>query len=168
MTAAGSASVERSAGIIVPGELRDPDLRGLLRYWEERCDDGCVPARADIDPLDFPRLLPRVFMVRVEHDPLSFVYSLVGEENIEAHGYNFTGMDVRELDRIGPGYGSSMHSFYSLVSNGGRALAAAGNMSFVDRDFRAFEALYLPLASKNGRVEHIMGAASYGSCAGPF
>ncbi|MBO6634462.1 MAG: PAS domain-containing protein [Parvibaculum sp.] len=162
MAAGKSRRVENSACLVEPGELSDPAFGELLSYWEARRCGRDMPARADIDPVHFPRLLPRVFMVRVDHDPLAFVYSLAGGENVEAHGRNFTGMDVRDLDGWWPGYGSSLHEFYSLVVHGGVPLAASGTMNFVDREFRAFEAIYLPLAAQDGEVGHIMGAALYG------
>lgn len=163
MAAGKSRRVEHSARLVEPDELSDPAFGQLLHYWEARRGGRHIPARADIDPVHFPRLLPSIFMVRVDHNPLAFVYSLAGGENVEAHGRNFTGMDVRELDGWWPGYGSSLHDFYSLVVHGGVPLAASGTMNFVDREFRAFEALYMPLAAQDGDVGHIMGVALYGS-----
>lgn len=158
--------VERSSRLVPLGELDDPALGNLLRYWEARRNGSDMPARADINPVHFPRLLPHVFMVRVDCDPLAFVYSLAGDENVEAHGHNFTGMDVRELDCWWPGYGGSLHEFYSHVVRCRKAVAASGTMSFVDREFRAFKAIYLPLAAPDGAVAHIMGAALYGPAEG--
>jgi len=158
----GNRRVEDSARLVPLDELGNPALGTLLHYWEARRGGRDIPARADIDPVHFPRLLPHVFMIRVDRDPLTFVYSLAGGENVEAHGYNFTGMDVRKLDSIWPGYGSSLSEFYSHVVQRREVVAASGSMSFVDREFRAFEAIYLPLAAPDGSVGHIMGAALYG------
>lgn len=160
---AGSRRVANSARLIPSDELGDPALGALQRYWEAKRGRFDIPVRADIDPIHFPRLLPNVFMVRVKRDPLSFVYSLAGGENVEAHGHNFTGMEVRELDGIWPGYGSSMSRFYSHVVQCRKAVAASGTMDFVDREYRVFEAIYLPLAAPDGAVGHILGAALYSS-----
>src|SRR3546814_8913719 len=43
--------------------IPDPRLRDLARYWFARCRDGLVPRRADIDPLEFPPLLPNVILL---------------------------------------------------------------------------------------------------------
>lgn len=120
-----------------------------------------MPTRDDIKPWRFPALLPRIFMIRVTQGPLAFTYSLVGDENVEAHGLNFTGVEVRSLDDLKPGYGASMHDFYSRVYRRRKPMAARGTMNFIDRAFCAFESVYLPLADKSGAISHIMGAACY-------
>lgn len=153
--------VEHSATAISPRDLGNAALRELWAHWEERRPENGIPERPQVDPLRFPRLLPQVFILKVEESPTSFVYSLVGEANIEAHGANFTGLDVRELDSIWPGYGSSLHDFYSYVAGRKEGVAVRGNMRFVDRGFRHFESVYLPLAGKEGETAQILGAAAY-------
>lgn len=153
--------VEESAELIAFDKLSEPSLREIAQHWETARKGHDMPGRADIHPAHFPRLLPRIFMIRVATEPLSFTYSLVGGENVDAHGRNFTGMEVRELDDLWPGYGTSMHNFYALVLRERRPKAARGVMKFVDRGFCAFESVYLPLATPEGVVSHIMGAAVY-------
>lgn len=153
--------VEHSATAISPCELGNAALRELWAHWEERRPENGIPERPQVDPLRFPRLLPQIFILKVEENPPSFVYSLVGEANIEAHGANFTGLDVRELDRAWPGYGASLHDFYTFVAGGKRAVAVRGDMRFVDRGFRHFESVYLPLAGEEGETAQILGAAAY-------
>jgi hypothetical protein len=153
--------VEHSATAIAPRDLADTALRELWAHWEEcRPADG-IPARSQVNPLRFPRLLPQVFIMKVEESPTSFVYSLVGEANIEAHGANFTGLDVRDLNKTWPGYGTSLHDFYTFVAGRKKAVAVRGDMRFVDRGFRHFESVYLPLAGKEGETAQILGAAAY-------
>lgn len=155
-----NATVEESARVVTLDEVADPELRKLLSYWEQKREGRDMPSRDDIVPTAFPRLMPRMFMVRVEEGP-SFVYSLVGNENVEAHGGNFTGMDVRDLDRKSSGYGASMHRFYAEIAAQRRPCAAEGSLQFVNRGFCRFAAIYLPLAAADGKVSHIMGAAAY-------
>lgn len=155
--------VEHSASQIAPAELGDPALVALWRHWLEKCPQSGLPLRGDVNPIRFPRLLPRVFIVQVAGDPPAFTYSLVGEENIEAHGSNFKGRDIRDLDGPWPGYGASLHEFYSFVVAGRDAVAARGAMNFLDKGFRRFEAIYLPLSSGDGNVSQILGAAHYSS-----
>ncbi|WP_293334536.1 PAS domain-containing protein [Parvibaculum sp.] len=154
------ASLEDSARIVPLEDVSDPSLRDLLSYWEQIRAGRDMPARREIMPTVFPRLMPRMFMVRVQEGP-SFVYSLAGNETVEAHGDNFTGMDVRELDRHAPGYGTSMQRFYSSIVRSRRPCAAEGSLQFVNRGFCRFKSIYLPLASGEGTVSHIMGAAAY-------
>lgn len=107
--------IERSAERNAPGELRDPSLVALWKHWQEMRPEGGLPLRTAIEPIRFPRLLPRMFIIQVTGEPPVFSYTLVGEENIEAHGSSFKGRDARDLDEPWPGYGASLHDFYSYV-----------------------------------------------------
>lgn len=153
--------IKESAGLIAPGDLSAPQLRELMAYWEARRGERAMPGRSDIDPMQVPRLLPHIFMVRLTREPLEFTYTLIGGENAEAHGQNFTGWKVHDLDSLWPGYGTAMHDFYAYVARRGRPRAASGVMSFLDRGFYEFEAVYLPLAAADGEIGHIMGGAVY-------
>lgn len=53
----------------VPSELDDSRFRWLFQYWVERCRDGRLPGRPDIDPLDFPHLLGRIYLIEVVRTP---------------------------------------------------------------------------------------------------
>lgn len=154
------APVEESARLLALDELPEPSLREVLAYWDMKRAGREMPSRNDIVPTAFPRLMPRMFMIRVGEGP-AFTYSLVGSENIEAHGENFTGMDVRDLDRKRPGYGTSMHRFYVSIVQRRQPCAAGGSLAFMNRGLRRFSAIYLPLAGDDGVVSHIMGVAAY-------
>ncbi|MDO9125333.1 MULTISPECIES: PAS domain-containing protein [Pseudomonadota] len=153
--------VEESARLIAIEELSEAPLVEMAQYWETKRAGRKTPLRSDMNPADFVRLMPRIFMLRVGPDPLTFTYSLIGDDNVQAHGRNFTGWNVRDLDNIWPGYGTSMHDFYALILRRAKPQAACGEMSFVDRGFCRFEAVYLPLAVADGTIGHIMGAAVY-------
>lgn len=159
--AGNNGCVEESASLIALKDLSEPPLIEMAHYWETKRAGRKTPLRSDMNPAHFVRLMPRIFMLRVGHDPLTFTYSLIGDDNVQAHGRNFTGCNVRDLDNIWPGYGTSMHNFYALVSRRANPQAACGKMSFVDRGFCRFEAIYLPLAASDGTISHIMGAAVY-------
>lgn len=72
----------------------DPDrpvLRPLLSYWQDKRADRQLPARADIDPIDIPRLLPHIGLIDVEHDPRRFHYRLVGSYMVTLFGVSYQG-----------------------------------------------------------------------------
>ncbi|MBO6667277.1 PAS domain-containing protein [Parvibaculum sp.] len=155
-----SSPVEECARVIALEEVADPSLRELIAYWETKRAGRDMPLREEIVPTAFPRLMPRMFMIRVEPGP-AFIYSLVGNANIEAHGGNYTGMNVRDLDRKSPGYGATVHRLYTSIVEGRRPYAARGSLQFVNRGFCSFTSIYLPLAAADGTVTHILGAAAY-------
>lgn len=88
---------------------REPDwlpgaglrLREIYHYWLARCRDGRPPRRADIDPVDIPRLLSRLIIVDLVPDERRFVYRLVGTKEVEVRGFDPTGKSVGE-GFIGP------------------------------------------------------------------
>lgn len=57
-----------------PAELKD-----FARYWLSRRNGRSMPRKADIDPIDIPWALPRIFMIARGPNG-RFVYHLVGGE----------------------------------------------------------------------------------------
>lgn len=72
-------------------------LRQLHDYWN-RCRAGrAMPARADIDPLDIPRLLPILLLLDVEPGSGRLKVRVAGTAVVEMYGADYTG---RYLDDI--------------------------------------------------------------------
>jgi hypothetical protein len=55
-----------------------------------------MPARADVDPVDIPRLLSGVCLVDDVPDERRYVYRLVGTGDVEVRGNDPTGKSVAE------------------------------------------------------------------------
>ncbi len=55
-----------------------------------------MPSRSDLDPVEMKPFLSSLILVDVKHDPLNFVYRLVGTKEVSARGFDPTGCDVRE------------------------------------------------------------------------
>jgi len=49
----------------IPSDL----LQRMLAYWQSKCGGHAMPARADIDPVEFPWGLGNVSLLDVERDP---------------------------------------------------------------------------------------------------
>jgi hypothetical protein len=62
------------------------------RYWLAKRGTRVMPARSDINPADFPLLLP--YLVLVESVDDQFRYRLVGSAITRAAGYDPTGRAV--------------------------------------------------------------------------
>ena len=56
--------------------IADAEHRDLLLWWLAARGDRAMPPRADFDPLDHPRRLPRVFLVAVSVEAPRFRYRL--------------------------------------------------------------------------------------------
>ena len=52
-------------------------LSALLDYWRSKCRARAMPARADIDPAEIPRLLPYLMLLDMPKGRLR--YRLAGE-----------------------------------------------------------------------------------------
>lgn len=147
------------------GHIQDPRLARLADYWQSKRGDRPIPYRADIDPVDFPRLLPNVWLV--QYDPVQdrFLYRLSGEEIRRVHPGIAFGRYIDEflspqaLARIQPLYREvlgldggpptilHMHGFiYRIIEY---ALSATG------------ERLVLPLLDGDGEPRFIFGATLY-------
>jgi len=103
-----------------PLPLTDERLEQAYRYWRGKAAGRPMPARADIDPIDIPRLLPDVMLVERLADG-RYRYRLIGTENARAQGINATG---RYLDEVLPGleYRAHVLALYDECVHQRRAL----------------------------------------------
>jgi len=115
-----------------------------------------MPRRADIDPTDIPKLLPKIMLVEVLASG-RYRYRLIGTENDEAHGVNATG---RYLDEVlpGPEYRTHVLELYDECVRSGRALYS--ECLFVSPQQRAPErhrkVLFLPLSDDGETVNQVL------------
>jgi hypothetical protein len=94
-----------------PDCKRYPDIDRILSYWRAKKGDRPFPSRADIDPMEFRRELPRVMMAEVSYDPLDFRYRVAGTGLFAMHGRELTGKRARELEP--PEFGALIHGHYA-------------------------------------------------------
>lgn len=81
--------------------LPDERLRRLADYWFARCSEDSVPARAAIDPVDFPDLLPNIMLIErvIEEGHDRYRFRLAGTDIAHYTGRELTG---RFLDEVVP------------------------------------------------------------------
>lgn len=72
---------ETSGTVITNGRLRE-----LLEYWRSKRGSRLMPARADIDPIEIPTLLPIIGLVDVLDGGARFRFRLLGTEVVDAAG----------------------------------------------------------------------------------
>lgn len=70
----------------------------LIDYWQDRAVNGQAPARAAIDPTDFPTLLPQVFILG-RRGPADYVFRLAGGLIRDLHGMDLRGAAFTHLWR---------------------------------------------------------------------
>lgn len=136
----------------VPRNLDDPKFRWIFDYWRERFRGDALPARSDVDPVDFPGLLGRINLIDVVQEPprTRFRYRLWGSIVTELMGKDCTGQFLDEIDildqsEIGRVFRQAVetrqpHFWQRPVPDG-------------NQRYRSYRRLLLPLAEDGERVD---------------
>src|SRR5579864_7045143 len=70
--------------------ITDPRLQQAFDYWQSKRAGRLMPRRADLDPVDIPKLLPHIMLTDVV-GPGRYRYRLIGTEIEQAQGMHATG-----------------------------------------------------------------------------
>ncbi len=74
-----------------------PDkILSFYNYWDSKRHGRMMPSRSDLDPIEMKTFLSSLILVDVKHEPLNFIYRLVGTKEVSARGFDPTGCEVRE------------------------------------------------------------------------
>lgn len=128
-------------------DIASPALRALYSYWDEKWQGRRMPTRADIEPLEIPTLLPIVYLVDVERDPLRFRFRLVGTRIVAWFGRDTTGSYVDE---------SSVCRYRDVLAC---RLSAYDRLLMPELQgrHRHYERLIMPLAGRDGTIGMLLG-----------
>lgn len=80
----------------IPSDL----LQRMLAYWQSKCGGHAMPARADIDPVEFAWGLGNVSLLDVERDPLQFRYRLAGSKLTRIMEVDLTGRSIDDIKHV--------------------------------------------------------------------
>jgi len=120
-----------------------------------------MPARRDIDPLEFPYVLGDLMLVDVlrEPEPVRFRVRLHGTKLVTQAGYDMTGKSLDALPR--PEYRAYvLERCRGLVATGEPLVTVHDRV--LDGRIRRYEALWLPLADDGDHVDLLICALIYG------
>lgn len=137
--------------------LDHPDLRTMFDYWRERRRAGRLPGRCDIDPVDFPKQLPRVALVDVLDEAAGqhFQYRLTGTEIVARAGRDPTGKRFDEL--YSDDYLAQALETYRAIVQTGAPHYSRRVFPMVDgREHLEYARLILPLAADGRRVDMLL------------
>ncbi len=70
-------------------------VRAIYLYWDGKRNGRLMPSRADLDPVDIPKLLPDICLVDVVPDARKYVYRLIGTNECAMRGRDPTGLAGR-------------------------------------------------------------------------
>ena len=137
--------------------LKPQPLIRLYDYWLSKSDQGRIPSRAQIDPLDVPDLLSIIFLIDVidDQEGQEFRFRLVGSKITEIVGSDPTGQsftsfyDDENLE--------DMTAIYESVTSSGEPFMNSGTAPFSNKDYVRMVRLLLPLSEDGTRVDMILG-----------
>ena len=136
--------------------FQTPVVERAYAYWASKRASDRLPSRADLRPEEIPLLLPYVFLVDVEWQPLAFRFRLVGTEITRLAQREYTGVRVN-AEEYGPCW-KIVFSTYSRVVYSARPEVAIWSAPWNDRDFLTYERLIAPLCSAGGEIGMLFGA----------
>jgi hypothetical protein len=142
-----------------------PDIRAIVTYWRAIHPDTGLPGRQHFDPLDIPKLLPRIRILDVVGDPPRFKTRLLGTKIAEGTGFDYTG---RYLDEVYPEFASSAAAHgLSAVLRTGELHWRRGNPALVrGKELMTIERVYLPFARDGRKIDMILTCLLFGDCSG--
>jgi len=134
-------------------EIPSETLRRMHAYWRSKCRGEQLPARKDIDPLDFPWALGLVCLLDVGRYPLTFRYRLDGTTIAERYGADLTGQTI---DEVKPEFHAALlRKHFTEVAESGRPTLYRISLRYGGHA-RTYMRLALPLASDGKTVDMIM------------
>jgi hypothetical protein len=137
----------------------DQRLKALYEYWNRLRGDRMMPSRADFDPTAIPRLLPLIVMYAVGDDG-GYTVRLVGEEIVQFTGRNSAGW--RAGAGLPPEATERLTKNLNAVRDERAPKFRAGKARwFPAKDYRDFEACFLPLSTDGERVNMILGGVAF-------
>lgn len=141
--------------MVLPRDGTDPRLSALLAYWDGRRGGRPMPARADLDPADIPRLLPNVFLVDVGREADDLRWRLAGTEVVRMFGAEVTGRTVGE--GMDPVASRLLRARLAFVVRSARPVYVTGTMGLASDRHVPFQRLVLPLSADGRRVDMLFG-----------
>jgi len=139
-------------------DITSERLVRLFDYWEGKRAGRPLPARAALDPVDFPYILPNLALADVLRDPLRFRFRVVGTEIVRRDGTDLTGKTTD--DHPLAEYRTLLRDTYSAVVAGGEP-AVFRRERLMDGKPRQYEVLYLPLAGDGVTIDMLMVALDF-------
>lgn len=144
-----AASVELVSSVL-PATCH-PKVRQLADYWLAIHPGDALPGRQHFDPADIPGLLPNLWLVDIQHDPMRFRLRLLGTRVVDYAGEDNTG---RWVDEKWPGFDAT--AFSEIVTSGKPSWYRGPSKLRPEKDYYELERVRFPLAQDGMRVDMIL------------
>ena len=145
-----------------PDVTDDASFLELLAYWQDKRAGRELPLRAAIDPLELRRHLGSLGMIECLPEFEDFRFRLIGSRIVETYGRDSTGKTVGELyAQTDPAFGDFLRNTLRHVATHKLIARCTGSLRPVDRDYRRFDSLLLPLDGGDGAVGWILNGVHF-------
>lgn len=153
------ADPDATAGPTVPlealvGEDAPRSMHDFVGYWARKRGDAWLPAFSDIDPVDIPWALSRIYIVSVRSDG-DFVYRLAGEAIAERYDRSLKG--VRISDLFTGQSATPILQRWQRVASGPYAYYSHTQHSSIRGPSVTARRVMMPLGVDGRRADHLVG-----------
>lgn len=141
------------------GHVREPVLRQLVEYWLAKRGGRLMPSLADIDPVEIPWALSRIWILDYLPDVRRFRYRLAGEEINAVTGQTLRGLyldetlPVERCEKILRKYEHVVENL-SVVHDSGRVYMREERLATGER-------IVFPLSNDGETVAALLGGTVY-------
>lgn len=143
-----AAQAKALQGASIADLVSDGELLKLFDYWCGKRQGRPMPAKADIDPVEIPWALNRIFLLDYDPDD-GFRYRLAGEEIAKVFGHaNLKGL---RLDDILSAEGAQkVETRWMAMVQGPCVVSMTGMVYYAANRLGVGERLLMPLADEAG------------------
>jgi hypothetical protein len=134
-------------------------LRELYAYWDGKREGRAMPGRADLDPVEVPKLLPYLILFEVESDSKRLWVRLAGTEIVRLYGRDYTASYLDELD-FGDQRQAVLADYQACVESGRPGVAHRKFWNIHGLYYRC-ERLILPLSDDGRDVNMILAGLDF-------
>lgn len=146
--------------LIALSQVTSPLVLEAYGYWQSKRRDGLLPARADIDPLEIPRLLPYVLLSEISLSPFQVRFRLMGTEAAAMNNLDITGKTLN-FDIECPEWQRYWTEAYLKTATTGEPVFGIDSYEYRNRAYLRFEWCLLPLANDGRHVDRCFEIEAY-------
>ena len=139
--------------------LRSPINQASLAYWDQQRGPRTMPRRKDIDPAGMVPVLPYVFLLDVQREPLDFRYRLIGTVMDQHMSEPYTGRWMSSIAHQKPP--SIIWQSCALVVETRCPYSSETPYVGKYKDFKHTEDIIMPLSDDGGTVNMLLVTAAF-------
>jgi hypothetical protein len=149
-----------SGAVVYIEAPRHSRLKRIHDYWIEKRGSRGAPSRADINPVEIKSVLPDIMIWNVETGRGQYTIRLVGENIVRFVGHNNTGQSAT-VGMPDEAASTMIRVLDQVVETRAPHFRAGKAFWHREKNYRDFEACYLPLSADGSNVDMILGGAVF-------